>query len=410
MTRFLQKTSAAGAIGFLALANACFCPAESAASAPLDGWPAGCSPQEIGQRVAAHFVATPHPNFGRSEPPKFITYPETCAWYGALTFAHLTNDKELTGKLVQRFDPLFRDEAHLIPKPENVDATVFGTVPFELYIQTSDRRYLEIGQSLADRQWQPPAGKELARLKPEPRAIAEKAIEDGLTWQTRYWIDDMFMITMVQTQAYRATGDAKYIDRAAREMASYLDKLQQPNGLFFHAPDVPIFWGRGDGWVAVGMAEILSSLPANHPARARIMAGYQKMMATLLGCQDAGGMWHQIIDDPKAWPESSCTGMFTYAFITGVKNGWLDAATYGPAARKGWLGLIKCLDANGDIHDVCEGTNKRNDRQYYLDRKRNVGDMHGQAPVLWCASALLRPAAPQAFSGLRQSSAVTAAP
>jgi len=68
----------------------------------------------------------------------------------------------------------------------------------------------------------------------------------------------------------------------------------------------------------------------------------------------------------------------------------LDAATYGPAARKGWLALITYIDENNDIHEVCEGTNKKNDRQYYLDRKRNIGDLHGQAPVLWCANALLR--------------------
>ena len=374
----------------LALANGYASPTGSKVNDSFQSWPAGCSPQEIGRRVAEHFVATPHPNFGRKEPPRFITYPETCTWYGALTFAQLTGNKELTRQLIQRFDPLFGPEAHLIPKPENVDATVFGAVPLELYIQTKDPRYLKIGQRLADKQWDPPTAKELSRLKPDPRAIAEQAVKDGLTWQTRYWIDDMYMITMVQMQAYRATGDTKYLDRAAREMASYLDRLQQPNGLFFHAPDVPIFWGRGDGWVAVGMAEVLRSLPADHPLRPRIMAGYQKMMASLLRFQDANGMWHQIIDDPTAWPETSCTGMFTFAFITGVKNGWLDAATYGPAARKGWLGLIKYLDANSDIHEVCEGTNKKNDRQYYLDRKRNVGDMHGQAPVLWCATALLR--------------------
>jgi len=55
----------------------------------------------------------------------------------------------------------------------------------------------------------------------------------------------MYMLIIVQLQAYRATGDAKYLDRAALEMSVYLDKLQQPNGLFYHAPDVPFFWGRG---------------------------------------------------------------------------------------------------------------------------------------------------------------------
>ena len=101
-------------------------------------------------------------------------------------------------------------------------------------------------------------------------------------------------------------------------------------------------------------------------------------------------MWRQLIDKPDSWPETSSSAMFTFALITGVKNGWLDDRAFGPAARKGWLAVIRYLDKNADIHEVCEGTGKKNDLQYYLDRKRNVGDLHGQAPVLWCASALLR--------------------
>ena len=56
-------------------------------AAELGPWPKGSSPQEIGKRVAERFLASPHPNFGRTNPPRYITYPETCAWYGALTFA-----------------------------------------------------------------------------------------------------------------------------------------------------------------------------------------------------------------------------------------------------------------------------------------------------------------------------------
>jgi unsaturated rhamnogalacturonyl hydrolase len=355
-------------------------------SVVFSSWPPGDSPQEIGKRVADHFVATPHPNFGRATPPRYITYPETCAWYGALTFAQLSGDRELTAKLIARFEPLFGPEKSLIPRPSNVDSTVFGSVPLELYLQTGEQKYLDLGQSFADKQWETPTGDAFARLKPEVQQWTKR----GLSWHTRFWIDDMFMITMVQSQAYRATGEVKYIDRAAKEMVAYLDELQQPNGLFYHAPDVPFFWGRGDGWMAAGMSELLRWLPENHPQRARIMAGYRRMMAALLKYQGEDGMWRQLIDQTESWPETSCTGMFTFALITGVKQGWLEERAYGPAARKGWLALIQYLDANADLREVCEGTNKRNDYQYYLSRKRNVGDMHGQAPVLWCASALLR--------------------
>jgi rhamnogalacturonyl hydrolase YesR len=343
----------------------------SADDKTLSKWPKGSSPQEIGKRVTERFLATAHTNFGKPEPPPFITYPESVTWYGALSFAQLSGDKELSQRLIQRFDSIFGAESNLVPAPDHVDKTVFGIVPLEIYIQTKDQKYLDLGKGIADKQWE----------DPQP---------DGLTKQTRYWIDDMFMVTSVQLQAYRATGDSKYLDRAALEMVSYLDKLQQPNGLFYHAPDVPFFWGRGDGWVAAGMAEMLRSLPANHPQRARIMEGYQKMMASLLKYQDKNGMWHQLIDHPEAWPESSSSAMFTFAMIMGVKNGWLDKKLYGRAARKGWLGVVSYLDANANLREVCIGTGKKNDLQYYLDRPRVTGDLHGQAPVLWCAAALLR--------------------
>ena len=81
---------------------------------------------------------------------------------------------------------------------------------------------------------------------------------------------------------------------------------------------------------------------------------------------------------------------FYNAMITGVKHGWLDAATYAPAARRAWIAVAGYVDQNHDVTQVCEGTNKLNDLQYYLDRKRQTGNLHGQAPVMWAATALLR--------------------
>ena len=349
----------------------------------FNNWPEGKSPQIIGKIVTEHFIETPQLKISKLNPGKTITYPEVCTWFGALKFAEATSDSILLKQLADRFEPLLGTEDTLFPKPDHVDNTVFGSVPLELYIQTNDIRYLKLGKMIADKQWEPPIGD----YKTDE---SQKFYEQGLTWQTRLWIDDMFMITAVQTEAYRATKDEKYLNRAANEMVVYLESLQQPNGLFYHAPDVPFFWGRGDGWMASGMSFLLQVLPDDHPDYQRILSGYKKMMATLLKYQDENGMWHQLIDKPDlSWPETSCSAMFTFAFITGVNNGWLEKKIYGPAARKGWIGLQNYIDENGDTHNVCEGTGKKNDLQYYLDRKRNIGDMHGQAPVLWCAAALL---------------------
>ena len=343
-------------------------------------WPAGYSPDEIGRRVAEHIVTSPH------QDPQQIVYPEVCTWYGALTFAQLSGNNDLTAKLVQRFEALLSAPgSELIHRERHVDFSMFGSLPLEIYIETRDPKYLALGKSFADTQWDRlPAGVQVRDGVP-PESLAP-----GLTPETRFWVDDMYMITILQVQAFRGTKDSKYLDRAALEMAAYLDKLQQPNGLFYHAPDVPFFWGRGDGWFAAGMSELLRSLPPNHPKRARIMDGYKKMMHGLLHFQESDGMWHQLIDHPESFEETSSTGMFTFAMITGVKNGWLDEETYGPAARKAWLALAGYVDQDANVTNICVGTGKKNDLEYYLTRPRHTGDMHGQAPVLWSASALLR--------------------
>lgn len=350
----------------------------------LSVWPEGVSPREVGKAVAEHFVSAP---LGKK-----IGYPEVCAWYGALTFSRTTGDAELRDRLIARFKPLLPDGPEATartPTRHHVDDSIFGVVPLEIAIETKDQpgadpQYLKDGLWWADRQWE----------TPQPDTNLSESVpaadRNGLSPETRFWIDDMYMLTMLQLEAYRATGDRKYLDRDAHEMVAYLDRLQQPNGLFYHAPDVKYFWGRGDGWVAAGMAEMLRSLPADHPDRARILAGYKLMMASLLKYQGADGMWRELIDRPEAWPESSSSAMFAFAMITGVKHGWLESATYGPAARRAWIAVVGYVDQNHDLTQVCEGTGKKDSFDYYLARKRKTGDFHGQAPVLWAATALLR--------------------
>ncbi len=331
-------------------------------------WPSGTSPEQIGRKAAIELLGREH----RLHPDNdTIHYAEVVAWYGALDLVDQLHDKELLYQLEQRFVPLMNEEHKLVPPANHVDFSVFGVMPLELYLLTTDVRYRIFGLAFADAQWDQP-------------------LSNGLTNQTRYWIDDMYMITALQTAAYRATHDAKYLDHAALEMASYLKRLQQPNGLFHHSLESPLFWGRGNGWGAAGMTELLRVMPTHHPQRAFILKSYKKMMASLLKYQSPSGLWRQLLDHEEAWEESSGSAMFTFAFVVGVEQGWLSADSYGPAARKAWLALVNKVNEQGLISEVCEGTGAKNDVQYYLDRPRSVGDLHGQAPLLWTAVALLR--------------------
>lgn len=346
--------------------------AEDGETRYFDDWPEGAEPAVVGKRVAENYVKR---GYGKN-----LWYGGSITWYGAFRLAEETGDKALTEKLVRRFDFYLKPEnAARFREKFHVDFAVLGVIPIEVYLRNGDERCRELGMARADGQWEEPD-------------------EKGITRQARYWVDDMYMITAIQTAAYRVTGDLKYIERTALTIADYLEKLQKPDGLFWHAEDSPFAWGRGNGWYAVAMADILKELPSDNPHYQPILTAYKKMMKTLLGYQCKSGLWRQVIDDPEFWEETSGSAMFAYAMIAGVKYGWLDAETYGPAARKAWLALVDQLDEEANLKSVCRATSKAfnkvggdkdKQRTFYLERPAITGNYHGQGPMLWIAAELL---------------------
>ena len=370
----------------------------AAAKDPFTGWPVDCRPSDVSRRIAEQFLST---SPDRYKPERgyvsnvaygngtHVQYSVVSLWVNALECARIIGDEELEKRLIAAFDPYFGPKAHMLPRYKHVDYTIVGSVPLEIALLTGDPKARELGLRYADMQWEEP--------KPEDKGFGtfEQRLDwwkKGYTDQTRLWIDDAYMISCLQTQAFRVTGDRKYIDRTAKELVLYLDRLQLENGLFYHAPDVPFVWGRGDGWMAAAMPMTLKYLPADSEYRARILEGYRKMMKTLLAKQREDGMWGQLVGEPDAWAESSCSAMFAYAFAEGVKNGWLEDAAYGRAFRKAFLALVARMDEWGNLAGVCVGTNKKNDRAYYLARNRILGDPHGQAAMLWLCRAILEKA------------------
>ena len=371
----------------------------TASGSHFEKWPADERPSSVCRRIAEQFLSTV-PDWYKPEKGyrgnggygygREIQYSVVSLWVNALECARICGDSELEDRLVAAFEPYFGVKRDILPKFKHVDFTIVGAVPLEIAILTGDPRARDLGLRYADMQWEEP------KRDDPPPWYNKTSYEERLDWwkkgytdQTRLWIDDMYMIAALQTQAYRLTGDRKYIDRAAKEAVLYLDRLQRPNGLFFHAPDVPFFWGRGNGWMAGALPLILKYLPEDSEYRPRLMEGYLLMMKSLLAHQRENGMWGQLVDDPLSWGETSCTAMFAAAFADGVANGWLDAAQYGPAFRRAFFALAARMDEWGNIASVCDGTGAKNDHGYYLSRKRVNGDSHGQAAMLWLCRAIL---------------------
>lgn len=314
-------------------------------------------PEEIGKRIAAHIV----------KPCVKWRYQRVCAYYGACKLSEAINDPSILDQMEALYAPFL--EGKRAPLSGHVDYNVFGIWPFEMYSQTGNEAYLKLALDLADDEF-------------------KKSREDGLSAYTRFWVDDMYMVGSLQVQAYKSTNDKVYLDRAALTLKVYCDSLQKENGLFFHREDVPFYWGRGNGWAAVALTEVLMVLPEDHKHYQSLLGSYKKMMASLKDKQGEDGMWHQLLDYPDSFPETSCTGMFLFAMASGLNKGLLPETEYRALIIKAWNALASYVNDKGKTRNVCIGTNARNSEFHYLKRLRKTGDFHGQAAVLWATTAM----------------------
>jgi len=208
-------------------------------------------------------------------------------------------------------------------------------------------------------------------------------------------IDDLYMVAPYWVRLARLKDDTRFYDRAVDEALRYHDylwnaqdrlhrclwveKLQRPAGLY---------WGRGNGWYVMAVTDLLQHLPASHPQRAELLADYRAVLAGVMARQDADGLWHQLLDRPDSFTESSCSAMFTYCLLRAAREGWIEAraAEHG---RRGWVGLQTKLTDDFKLRDVVPGTDMRDEPQYYLDRPRLTHDPHVVGPFLLAGAELL---------------------
>ena len=150
----------------------------------------------------------------------------------------------------------------------------------------------------------------------------EYRLEDGTFARHRpqkntVWLDDMFMGVPAVAYMGRLTGDAGYYDEAARQVLLFADRMFLPEkGLFRHGwvedmqPHPAFHWGRANGWAILTMCEVLDVLPQDHPKRPAILSLLRQHMAGLAALQHHDGFWHQLLDRPDTYLETSATAIY----------------------------------------------------------------------------------------------------
>lgn len=177
-----------------------------------------------------------------------------------------------------------------------------------------------------------------------------------------WWCDALYMAPAVFTRLYALTGDKKYLKFAHKEYLACYDHLYDKEEHLFYrdanyfgkpnAEGKKIFWSRGNGWVLAGLAEILKTLPQGdkkyRPFYEQLLREMSERIAALQG---ADGYWRSDLLSPNIYPmpETSGTGLFTYAMLYGINAGILDADKYLPVVKKGWEALVKAVGTEGKV-------------------------------------------------------------
>ena len=210
------------------------------------------------------------------------------------------------------------------------------------------------------------------------------------------WADDLYMSVPYIARMGKLTGDNKYFDFAIQQVENFTKYTYDAStGLYYHAyyndenMNGVARWGRCNGWLALAQVELLNNLPANHPKRADLIKLLLRQIVGFSRYQDTSGMWHQVLDRPDSYLESSITAMYVYTVAKAVNEGWINKR-FISIAQNGWEGLSKKVTADGLVQDICIGTSIEEDIRYYYNRPKEANDTHGLGAFLMAGAEMIR--------------------
>lgn len=282
-----------------------------------------------------------------------------------------------------QFGPQSRGYGRLLDMHELDDCGAIGAALIRAYGENKDPRYratIDVAADFISHKMKRMPDGTLVRPRPQPVSL---------------WADDLYMSVPFLARMGQMTGDRRYFDDAARQVIQFSDRLMDPaTGLFDHAwfendgDDPKFYWGRANGWMLMAMAELLSVVPEDHPARGRVLEIFQRSVRGIAAVQTGTGMWRQLLDKPDSYEETSATAMFTFAIARGVDRGWLSPV-YAPIAQTGWQAVAKRIRPSGEIDGTCVGTTAAYDAVYYYNRPTDPGAMQGYGPVLMAGAEMI---------------------
>lgn len=173
-------------------------------------------------------------------------------------------------------------------------------------------------------------------------------------------VDSLGMICPLLARYGRTHNQPEAIRLAKQQLLEFLERgMDDRSGLPFHAYRVDDLsrqaafglagWGRGAGWLALGLAGTLPWLADDDLDRPRIEQALRDLLETAQDLQRDDGLWGWALNIPGAEPDTSATGMLAWATRLGVESGIQLNPEVEASRRRAVRGILRHTRSSGEV-------------------------------------------------------------
>lgn len=201
-----------------------------------------------------------------------------------------------------------------------VDQAINGYTLIYLYEVTKQRKYKALLDSI------------FQYLLDHP-----KEANDSIPYRTKVssdiYIDALGMICPFLCRYGSKNNHAAAIDLGAKQIVNYIDNgMDDRTGLPYHGYNPHhntklgiIGWGRGVGWLLMGMVDSLEYIPEDNIHYDQIKAAFIKIVGQVVTFQNKNGHFTWQLSAVEGASDTSATSMICYAIKRGMMLGILDS-------------------------------------------------------------------------------------
>lgn len=244
----------------------------------------------------------------------------------------------------------------------SVNCVIPAYAAYYLFRQTGGEDYRQICEEYAD--WA-----KNGALRTTNGGLAHVWSVGGLEdYKNQLWADSVFMAGIFMI-VYGSFGrDRELFLEGIHQFSIHIKCLfDSDSELFSHGyhcleqKRLGAHWGRGNGWIAAALAEILPLIKEEDEA-ADFAEVFVRVMERAYHLRAESGMLHTLLDAPDSYEEATASMLFGYAALAGYRMGILDGK-FAKWARQ--IAASLRFYENGAVQQASGGTDCQDAPGYY---------------------------------------------